>query len=556
MLFRLALVGTQPKLSDDYLRYVFDGRLVAEGISPYRYLPLEIAETTLPVDSATYELITSKNKYSIYPPVSQYLFGVAVSIFPDSLDAAVVILKAILWIFEFCSIFLIILLLGHFKKNSQLILIYALNPLVIFEFIGGLHMDAVMVSFTLLAVWLLCKNKWVGSAITLGFAICVKMLPLIFLVFLMRYFSWQKLIYYGLISMLTVIALFAPIIQWDQLPNMLESFRLYFDTFEFNASIYYVLRWIGFLLTGFNQIALLGPMLSILTIGAILHLAGKKFSPSFGLDFINKILLGLSLYFIFSTTVNPWYIAPLVAFSLFSNYKYALAWSAMIPLSYVEYSGYSLITMSLVLAVEYLLVFVVLMVDMRNTTLIKSIRLKWIRIRAGIKVRRIHPILSKSSKILDLGSGNGGVCHALQQAGFDVTPVDVVDKSFFISCRPVLYDGKTLPFANNSFDTVLLLTMLHHTPHPEEIIIEAARVSGNHLIVMEDVFSNRFQKWITMITDSLVNWEFKNHPHTNMKESEWELIFNRLSLNIRNKKSQRFLLFFRQTTWLLEKSNQ
>ena len=42
-LFRLAIIFSQPYLSDDIYRYVWDGRVQAAGINPYRYIPAEPA---------------------------------------------------------------------------------------------------------------------------------------------------------------------------------------------------------------------------------------------------------------------------------------------------------------------------------------------------------------------------------------------------------------------------------------------------------------------------------------------------------------------------------
>ena len=45
----------------------------------------------------------------------------------------------------------------------------------------------------------------------------------------------------------------------------------------------------------------------------------------------------------------------------------------------------------------------------------------------------------------------------------------------------VLYDGKRLPFDDRSFDTVLSLQVLEHTPRPGELLAEMARLSLIHI---------------------------------------------------------------------------
>jgi hypothetical protein len=65
----------------------------------------------------------------------------------------------------------------------------------------------------------------------------------------------------------------------------------------------------------------------------------------------------LTVYLVFSTTVHPWYITPLIMLSVFGNFRFSLLWSAMILLTYSGYqiSGYK--ENALIPAIEYLVVF-------------------------------------------------------------------------------------------------------------------------------------------------------------------------------------------------------
>ena len=140
----------------------------------------------------------------------------------------------------------------------------------------------------------------------------------------------------------------------------------------------------------------------------------------------------------------------------------------------------------------------------------------------------------------------------LREEALKVETVDVEDKRIFPEVNPVIYDGNQLPFADKRFTTVQMITMLHHTAEPERILQEAKRV-GDTLIVMEDVYSTAFQKYITWFTDSLVNWEFAAHPHTNKTDKEWRDIFAKLGLDVVEAKYHiGFLLFFQQITYKLE----
>jgi len=74
---RLTLLMTEPLLSTDVYRYVWDGKVQAAGINPYRYLPADDALTHLR-DDAVYPNINRANyAVTIYPPVAQMFFLLA-----------------------------------------------------------------------------------------------------------------------------------------------------------------------------------------------------------------------------------------------------------------------------------------------------------------------------------------------------------------------------------------------------------------------------------------------------------------------------------------------
>jgi SAM-dependent methyltransferase len=165
----------------------------------------------------------------------------------------------------------------------------------------------------------------------------------------------------------------------------------------------------------------------------------------------------------------------------------------------------------------------------------------------------IEGFLGRGDRVLDLGAGTCHVCDALRKQGIDVTPVDVRDRSYFPQISPILYDGVRIPFPDGHFDVTLILTVLHHTRNQEEIIREAMRVS-RRLIIIEDVYVNFFDKYLTFLFDSIGNLEFRGHPHANRTEEEWCSLFGGLGLHVKEMKSQRADLVFRQRLFLLEKT--
>ncbi|MBI3884190.1 MAG: class I SAM-dependent methyltransferase [Opitutae bacterium] len=170
---------------------------------------------------------------------------------------------------------------------------------------------------------------------------------------------------------------------------------------------------------------------------------------------------------------------------------------------------------------------------------------------ARAKERSFLPFLDPADRILDLGSGPGSVCRILRARGFAVTPVDVQDVALDPSSRPQLYDGRRLPFASQSYDVALLLTVLHHTSDPARVLAEAARVA-RRVIVIEDVYSSPVQRWLTHRVDSLLNLEFRGHPHTNRTDPAWRSHFAARGWRLVHTDSRRIALFFRQQTYILD----
>jgi SAM-dependent methyltransferase len=163
--------------------------------------------------------------------------------------------------------------------------------------------------------------------------------------------------------------------------------------------------------------------------------------------------------------------------------------------------------------------------------------------------------LKPNERVLDIGSGEGLLADALLRRKVDVAMVDVVDKAMLPHVAPVVYDGVTLPWPDNTFDVALLITVLHHIPQPEHTLREAMRVA-KRIIVIEDVFRTPLEKRFTLLADSWVNWEWRGHPHSNRSDAEWRQTFTGLGLRVTAHDEQIHWLLpwrFRHGTYVLER---
>lgn len=337
LFFRLLLLFAMPQLSDDVYRFVWDGRLLAHGYNPYLYLPSQLLPT--PIAAACglgehlFRQLNSPDYFTVYPPLNQAFFGLAAWLSPTGLLGNVVWLRVPIILAEAGSLWLMTRLLGQLRMNPNLALVYGLNPLVILELTGNLHFEAVMIFFTLLAAWLLLNQRWMLSAGALALAVGTKLLPLLLLPLVVRRLGWKQGILYSALTGVLTAALFAPFASLELVRNIFSSINLYFQKFEFNASVYYVLRTIGYWVEGYNAIARIGFWLSITTTASLLWIAFQWRRPALAVQLVAM----LTLYLAFSTTVHPWYVTTLVAASVFTPFRYPLVWSALIPLSYFTY---------------------------------------------------------------------------------------------------------------------------------------------------------------------------------------------------------------------------
>jgi hypothetical protein len=174
ILLRLVALAAPVFLSDDINRYIWDGRVQAAGINPYRYIPT--APELEPLRDPLIFPNINRNNYAptIYPPVAQMLFLVA-SRFGETALAVKLVSVTI----ESAGIATLIFILRAAGRPPEHILLYAWHPLPVWEIAGSGHVDAAVVTFTALALAAAVSGRRVWSAAALAAATLVKFLPLV-----------------------------------------------------------------------------------------------------------------------------------------------------------------------------------------------------------------------------------------------------------------------------------------------------------------------------------------------------------------------------------------
>ncbi|MBP6812693.1 MAG: hypothetical protein KA138_14290 [Saprospiraceae bacterium] len=365
---RVLLLFSIPNLSDDYARFLWDGHLTVAGIHPFAHTPAYFIENQIFPPGITLELFEKLNSpgyFTIYPPVCQAVFALAVWLFPMSELGGVFVMKLFLLACEIGTI----RILEHrraptppippiFSNNTSFFggmggvgalrcsLLYALNPLIILEICGNGHFEGAMIFFLLAGMLAIQHGKIATGALWWALATASKMLPIMFLPIVWRWLGWRKGLIFNAIFAVACLVLFVPILV--MLPNMLDSLDLYFRKFQFNASIYYLVRELGFSKIGWDIGAYSGPALAGLTALGVLIIAWRtkglsnvELSESSKLSgsLSTYLLFALFLYLSFSATVQPWYICVPLALSLLTHWRFVVVWSGLAALSYSHYEG-------------------------------------------------------------------------------------------------------------------------------------------------------------------------------------------------------------------------
>ncbi len=165
---------------------------------------------------------------------------------------------------------------------------------------------------------------------------------------------------------------------------------------------------------------------------------------------------------------------------------------------------------------------------------------------------RIAPYIRREDRILDIGWGLGTVDEILTQHGYTVYSLDVQNYGLLDPAHRVIYDGERMPFANDTFDVALLITILHHTPDPARVLMETKRVA-RRIIIFEDIYETRFQKYLTYWMDNLTNGEFQDHPHTNKTDAQWLELYAALGFDVAAHRTNRWFKVFKNGLYVLER---
>ena len=345
--FRLCLIPSDPEvLSKDMYRYIWDGRVQQNGINPYIYPP-GAEELKTMRDDRIFPNINRKDYPTLYPAGAQIFFRIFYSLVGDSVSAH----KGIMVFFDILTLLLLNALFRAYGFNASRIIIYAWNPLVIFEIAYSGHLEGLTVFLMVAAIYLYAIHKKTLAIIILAVSAAVKMYPALLLVaFLNRGDRIKGVITFSA----TMVVLYLPFLgAGSKITGFLPVYLK--NPYEsFNAGLKYFLMY---LIPGWDYFLLSLVFITILAIaGLIVFLKSKENTEVIRYAYI---LIGL-LMILMPASLHPWYVILIIPYLAFFPNPAWLIFTCTVTLSYLKYTTYQGIMPTWVLLVEYLPLFALL----------------------------------------------------------------------------------------------------------------------------------------------------------------------------------------------------
>lgn len=290
ILLRVSFVSINPIGSDDYYRYMWDGKVQSSGINPYLHSPNDPSLQKLHSETIP-KFINNPDMKTIYFPLSQWLFYAGYSLSGEAVWGY----KLLLLIFELLTLTALFLLIRKNKIPDKFILLYALCPLPIIQFSLDAHLDGFGLPLLILALFFYLDNKKILSLIFLGLSFSIKPVGLLFLPIL--FFYEKKLPERIKIVFIPAIVFSVQFLPYIFSSNPFEAFFIYTKHWAFNGIVFNIIN----LLTQNNQASRI--ICGILLVICLLPFIFNR------LDLLHKYYYSVLLLLIFSPVVHPWYIA-------------------------------------------------------------------------------------------------------------------------------------------------------------------------------------------------------------------------------------------------------
>jgi alpha-1,6-mannosyltransferase len=184
LLFRCTLWPLAPTLSEDLYRYRWDGRIQVAGWNPYAVRPDDSRLAQLREPAVKH--FPGEDLRAIYPPLAELTFREGARYLRSPMAFKMVVAGA-----DVLTLFLLAAWLRREHGRNYQLAIYAWNPLVIVEFAGSGHSDALALALLVLA-FLILPRRPVISTLSLACAALYKSFAVMLFPLWLRRIGWPR----------------------------------------------------------------------------------------------------------------------------------------------------------------------------------------------------------------------------------------------------------------------------------------------------------------------------------------------------------------------------
>ena len=263
VVFRLTVFFSLPIQEVDIYRYLWDGIVTSQGVSPFKFSPDQVKSCRLnndqdpeleklaglverdPEIAKVLDRVQFGQLPTVYPSTSQFVFFGVTLITPQnsSVDARIQLMKLCLLAFDIGVLILVIKVLSICELPISLSIMYAWCPLVVKEVANSGHLDTIAMFLSTLAVYLLVRcskdvsnssqsavtGRLVLIALILATAVGAKLYPIVLgpLVFLfsIKRFGFRSVVLPSVVFVVATFLLMLPMLPKQPTPVSQSSLQ-------------------------------------------------------------------------------------------------------------------------------------------------------------------------------------------------------------------------------------------------------------------------------------------------------------------------------------------